>query len=84
VTRALRSVFTLSWCGEANSFSVRKISSRALAADGFGSRRILSAISKELLCLELTESLTGAGFSILEPRRAAGARMPLRAKKGFS
>ena len=47
VTGALRSVFTLSWCREANCFSVRKISSRASAADGPGSRRInLSASSK--------------------------------------
>ena len=36
LTRALRRVFTLSWCRDANCFSVRKTSSSASAGEGTG------------------------------------------------
>ena len=85
-TRALRSVFTLSWCREASCFSVRKTSSRTSAAEErLGVERFnLSVISKNLPRPGIDGILNRAGFSILELRPVAGARTMVAGKRGAS
>ncbi len=62
VTRALRSVFTLSCCRAANCFSVKKISSSAAAADGTGSRRVNLSASSKFSFVWNDRVLNSAGF----------------------